>query len=158
MMYVQHSLTSFTSCIRTPPMREINEITGEVVDSALHIHTRLGPGLLESVYEAILEQKLRDKGLDVERQKPIRLEFDGLVFKEAFRADLLVDGKVLIELKSVDAVTPVMQKQVLTYLRILELPVGLLINFNTPILSKGIHRIMNARAAPPRPMHGAGLR
>jgi iron complex transport system substrate-binding protein len=130
-------------------MREINEITGEIVDAAYHIHTRLGPGLLESVYEAILAHKLTEKGLTVERQKPIRLEFDGLLFKEAFRVDLLVEGRVLLELKSVDAITPVMPRQVLTYLRILDLPVGLLINFNTPVLNKGIHRVMNFHVGPP---------
>jgi GxxExxY protein len=131
-------------------MREINEITGAIVDSAYHIHTRLGPGLLESVYEAILAHTLEQRGFQVERQKPIQLEFDGLRFKEAFRADLLVNGKVLVELKSVETLNTATSKQVLTYLRILGLPVGLVLNFGAPRMHQGVKRILNGHVAPPR--------
>jgi len=122
-------------------MREINEITGEVVEAAYHIHTRLGPGLLESVYEAVLAQMLVRRGFRVERQARVPIEFDGLHFDEAFRADLIVDGKVLVELKSVETMSPVFAKQVLTYLRLLDLPVGLLINFGASTMKEGIRRI-----------------
>jgi GxxExxY protein len=131
-------------------MREINDITGAIVDAAYHIHTRLGPGLLESVYEAILAHTLEQRGFQVERQKPIQLEFDGLRFKEAFRADLLVNGMVLVELKSVETLNVATSKQVLTYLRILGLPVGLVLNFGAPRMHDGVKRILNAQVAPPR--------
>jgi iron complex transport system substrate-binding protein len=125
-------------------MREINEITGEIVDAAYHIHTRLGPGLLESVYEAILAQALEKRGFHVERQKRVPLEFDGLIFPEAFRADLIVQDLILIELKSVERIPPVYRKQVLTYLRLLNLPVGLLLNFGGETMKDGIIRVSNS--------------
>jgi GxxExxY protein len=127
-------------------MREINEITGAIVDSAYHIHTRLGPGLLESVYEAILARTLEKRGLLVERQKRIPIEYEDLYFEEAFRADMVVDGKVIVELKSVEQLGPVPPKQLLTYLRLLDLPIGLLINFGAPTIKTGIHRIVNTHA------------
>jgi GxxExxY protein len=130
-------------------MRELNEITREIVDVAYPIHTRLGPGLLESVYEAILAQGLERRGLQVERQKPVPLEFDGLRFDLAFRADLVVEGRVLTELKSVEKLSPVHTKQVLTYLRLMNLPVALLINFGVSSMRDGIHRI--AHRVPPDP-------
>jgi len=126
-------------------MREINEITGAVVDAAYRVHTRLGPGLLESVYEAILARELEARGLCVERQKTIPIEYDGLRFEEGFRADLLVDGQVLIELKSVEKLVPVYSKQTLTYIRLLEIPVGILINFGASRLNEGLRRIVNPR-------------
>jgi len=127
-------------------MPEINDITGQVVAAAYQLHTRLGPGLLESVYEAVLAKMLTDRGFSVERQKPVPLEYDGLHFDEAYRADLLVDGRVLVEVKSVERLAPVCTKQVLTYLQLLQLPVGLLINFGEASLNHGLRRIFNSRA------------
>lgn len=125
-------------------MRDIDETTGEIVDASFRIHTRLGPGLLESVYEAVLARSLEQRGLSVERQKAVALEFDGLTFDEGFRVDLLVDGRVVVELKSVEKLAPVHSKQVLTYLRLMDLRVGLLVNFGAPTLKEGIRRIVNA--------------
>jgi iron complex transport system substrate-binding protein len=130
-------------------MREINDITGEIVNAAYQIHTRLGPGLLESVYEAVLARTLEQRGLQVERQKRIPFEFEGMQFEEAFRADLLVNGIVLVELKSVEKVLPLFGKQVLTYLRLLDAPVGLLINFGAVSLNEGLRRIVNPRRRTP---------
>jgi GxxExxY protein len=124
-----------------PP--ELDTITGTIVDCALRIHRALGPGLLESVYEAVLSKALQKRGLRVERQKPIRFEYDGMNFEEGFRADLIVEGCVIVELKSVEVIGPVHGKQVLTYLRLARLPVGLLINFGAPTLKEGLHRIVN---------------
>jgi GxxExxY protein len=124
-------------------MRDIDDITGEIVDAAFKLHTRLGPGLLESVYEMVLAKELERRGLKVERQKPVSFEFDGLRFEEGFRVDLLVEGIVVVELKSVEKSAPVHGKQVLTYLRLLNLPVGLLINFGAATLKEGLQRIVN---------------
>jgi GxxExxY protein len=135
-------------------MREINEITGEVVDAAFYIHSRLGPGLLESAYESVLEQALQRKGLCVERQKAISFTFDGLLINDGFKVDLLIDGSVVVELKSVERLAPVHSKQLLTYLRILELPIGLLINFGAPRMSEGLQRIVNSRAPSARLLLG----
>jgi GxxExxY protein len=124
-------------------MSEANRITGEIINASLRIHRRIGAGLLESVYEAVLARSLSDKGLIVERQKPVSFEFDGIVFEEGFRADLLVEGQVLVELKSVERLAPVHSKQVLTYIRLMDLHVGLLINFGAPLLKEGIRRVIN---------------
>ena len=124
-------------------MTELDDITGAVVDAALRIHKELGPGLLESVYEAVLARALERRGFRVERQKLIRFEYDGMVFDEGFRTDLLVDGRVVVELKSVEKLAPVHGKQVLTYLRLMNLPVGLLINFGAATLKEGLQRIIN---------------
>ena len=113
------------------------------MDAALKIHMELGPGLLESVYEAVLAQALEKRGFHAERQKVIRFEYDGMVFEEGFRTDLLVEGRVVVELKSVEKLAPVHCKQVLTYLRLMNLPVGLLINFGAATLKEGLHRIVN---------------
>ena len=133
-------------------MREINEITGEIVDAAYALHTRVGPGLLESVYEMMLARTLELRGLKVERQKPISFEFEGLRFEEGFRVDLLVEDRVVVELKSAERLARVHGKQVLTYLRLLELPVGLLINFGADSLSDGLKRVLNTRAEPVPPL------
>ena len=124
-------------------MRDIDEITGKIVDAAYKIHVGLGPGLLESVYEAVLARELERRGLRVERQKPISFEYDGLKFDEGFRVDLLVEDIVVVELKSVEKMSAVHPKQVLTYLRLLHIQVGLLINFGAPTLKEGIQRIVN---------------
>ena len=128
-------------------MRDIDEITGEIVDTAYRLHSHLGPGLLESVYEAVLARRLEQRGLRVERQKPISFEFDGLRFEEGFRADLIVEERVLIELKSIEKLAPVHSKQVLTYLRLLNLPVGFLMNFGEAHLRDGLKRIVNGPAS-----------
>ena len=124
-------------------MMELDEITGAIVDSAMKIHKDLGPGLLESVYEAVLAKALQKRGLLVERQKAIEFEYDGIKFEEGFRIDLLVDGRVIVELKSVEKLSAVHGKQVLTYLRLINLPVGLLINFGAATLKEGLQRVVN---------------
>lgn len=123
--------------------KEIDDITGEIVDAAYKLHTRLGPGLLESVYEMILSKQLEKRGLRVERQKNVSFEFDGLHFDDGFRVDLLVEGRVVVELKSLEKLAPVHSKQVLTYLRLLQIPVGLLINFGAATMKDGLERIVN---------------
>ena len=122
----------------------INDITAAIVDAALQIHKDLWPGLLESVYEAVLAKKLEARGLRVERQKPLRFEYDGLVFDEGFRMDLLVADHVVVELKSVEQLAPVHKKQLLTYVKLARKPVGLLINFGGAMLKDGIVRVINA--------------
>ena len=133
---------------------DIDDTTGQVVDAAFKLHTRLGPGLLESVYELVLARELERRSLKVERQKPVSFEFDGLRFEDAFRVDLLIEECVVVELKSVETLAPVHSKQLLTYLRLLDLPVGLLINFGSATMKEGLHRIVNnyrpSPSAPPR--------
>jgi GxxExxY protein len=124
-------------------MKNIEELSAEVVDAAFHLHKDLGPGLLESVYEVVLAKMLEQRGLIVERQKPIPIHYAGLKFDEGFRADLIVDGNLLIELKSVENMTAVHCKQVLTYLHLLDLPLGLLINFGSAFFRDGVKRIVN---------------
>jgi len=123
--------------------RDVEELASIVVDTAFAIHKGIGPGLLESVYEAVLAQQLRDKGLVVERQKPVPIQFDGVSLDEGFRLDLLVEGQLIVELKSVEKMHPVHPKQVLTYLRMMQLPLGLLINFGSPLLKDGLKRVVN---------------
>ena len=113
------------------------------VDCGFKLHQRLGPGLLESAYEAVLAESLARRGVAVERQKPVPILFDGIAINEGFRADLLLEGKLLIELKSVERIAPVHGKQVLTYLRLLDLPLGLLMNFGAATFREGIKRIAN---------------
>ena len=127
----------------TTRIRELDEVTGEIVDAAYKLHKGLGPGLLESVYEAVLEKDLCRRGLSVERQKAVSFEYDGMRFTDGFRIDLLVDACVVVEIKSVENLSPVHTKQVLTYLRLLDLPVGLLVNFGAPTLKEGVRRIVN---------------
>ena len=120
-----------------------NEIAREIVDSAFQIHSRLGPGLLESVYEAVLAHELVGRGLHVVRQLPVPVVYDGVRIEMAFKADLVVCGKVIVEVKSVDAVVAVHRKQLLTYLRLTELRLGLLVNFNVVLIRDGISRVAN---------------
>ena len=124
-------------------MKEIDEITGDVLDTALSLHRDLGPGLMESVYEIILAAKLLTRGYSVDRQKPIDIEFDGLTFNAAFRIDLLIDQRLLVEIKSVERLTAAHPKQLLTYLRLMKQPVGLLINFGAATLKEGVKRVVN---------------
>ena len=120
-----------------------NEIAREIVDAAYKIHTTLGPGLLESVYETVLSTELRKRGLDVERQQAIPVVYEGERVDLGFRADLVVEKKVIVEIKSVEAVNPVHHKQLLTYLRLADKRLGLLINFNVALIKQGIKRIVN---------------
>ena len=124
-------------------MKDLNSISGTIVDAAFHIHSALGPGLLESVYEVVLAHELEKRGLKVERQVPVPIVFDGIRFDEGFRADLIVDGCIIVELKSVEQLAPVHSKQLLTYLRLLDYRLGLLINFGAPVIKDGIRRIVN---------------
>jgi len=124
-------------------MKELDVITAAIVDASMRLHTELGPGLLESVYEVVLARALRKRGFHVEQQKPVRFEYDEMVFEEGFRVDLLVERHVVVELKSVERLAPVHSKQLLTYLRLLNLPVGLLINFGAATLKEGLHRVVN---------------
>jgi GxxExxY protein len=120
-----------------------NDIAREVVDAAYAIHTKLGPGLLESVYEVLLADELTHRELSVQQQVSIDIEHNGRSFPEAFRADLIINGKVIIELKSVEDLRPVHKKQLLTYLRLTDLKLGLLINFGENLIKDGISRIAN---------------
>ena len=122
---------------------DIDLITGKIIDSAFSIHKGLGPGLLESVYEVVLYKKLVEAGLKTERQKYIDFEYEGEIFKEGFRVDLLVEDRVIVELKSVEQLAPVHSKQLLTYLRLMKLEVGLLINFGDTLFKNGVRRIVN---------------
>jgi len=122
---------------------EENEIGTLIVDTAYYIHKNLGPGLLESVYEAVLAKLIYKKGLHIQRQVSIPIEFEGEHFEEGFRADLIVDGKVIIELKSVEKITDVHKKQLLTYLKLTNLKLGYILNFSGELMKDGIVRIIN---------------
>ncbi len=120
-----------------------NSLSKTILDAAFKVHTETGPGLLETVYEVLLAHELRKAGLKVERQLPIPIHYDGLVFEEGFRADLLVEDKVIVELKSLESLAKVHSKQVLTQLRLGDKRLGLLINFGEIHLKNGIVRIAN---------------
>ena len=124
-------------------MRDIEDLARAAINCGFHIHKQLGPRLLESVYEAVLSASLIKCGHRVERQKPIRIMFDGLAIPDAFRADLLVDDRLVIEIKSVERLAPVHAKQLLTYIRLLEQPLGLLMNFGSETFRDGIKRVVN---------------
>ena len=120
-----------------------NEISQIIVDAAVQIHRRLGPGLLESVSHTVLAHELIRRGLRVEKEVPVPVVWDNLRFEVGFRADLIVEDLVLIELKSVETIAPVHKKQVLTYLRLTDKRLGLLLNFGAELLKDGIHRVVN---------------
>jgi len=124
-------------------VRDIDLISGDVLDAAIQLHRELGPGLLESVYETILAAQLERRGYRVARQHPVDIEFDGMRFEAAFRIDILVDERLIIEIKSVDQLHASHAKQVLTYLRLTKQPVGLLINFGGATLKEGFRRLVN---------------
>lgn len=119
-----------------------NDVARVIVDAAYHIHVELGPGLLESVYELVLAKELEKRGCKVERQKPIPFEFSGIRFDEGFRADLLVNDLVLVELKSTEQTHPVHKKQLKTYLRLSGKRLGLLINFGAELFKQGVSRVV----------------
>jgi GxxExxY protein len=118
-------------------------IAKEIVDSAFHIHKTLGPGLLESVYDAVLTYELNRRGLRTARQQSIPVIYEGIRMDTGFRADLIVEDKVIVEIKSIEVVAPVHKKQLLTYLKLADKRLGLLINFNVALIKDGIARIVN---------------
>src|SRR5437870_3190613 len=120
-----------------------NEIAGQIVDVAFKIHTTYGPGLLESVYETIMGYELQKRGLQVIRQQAIPLVHERIRMELGFRADLIVENKVVVEIKSVETIAPVHKKQLLTYLRLTDRRLGLLINFNVDLIKEGITRVVN---------------
>ena len=120
-----------------------NKIARQIVDAALHVHKTLGPGLLESVYEAVLSYELKKRGFSVEQQVTMPVIYESVEIETGFRADLIVEDKIIIELKSVDKIHDVHKKQLLTYLKISNKQLGLLINFNELLLKNGIRRIVN---------------
>ena len=126
---------------------DIERLATIAVDCGFRVHEGLGPGLLESVYEATLAYCLARRGLVVERQKPVPIRLEAVILDEGFRADLLVEGKLLIELKSVERTAPVHGKQVLTYLRLMDLPLGLLMNFGAATFREGVKRVANNRSS-----------
>jgi len=119
------------------------DITPQIIGAAIKIHRRLGPGLLESAYEACLAYELEQSGFHVYRQKPVPLVYEGVKLECGFRADLVVDGKVVVEVKCKEALHPVGEAQLLSHLRLLDLQVGLLINFHVALLKDGIKRMVN---------------
>ena len=114
-----------------------------MLEAAIHIHRELGPGLLEAVYEVILARELSDRGLTVQRQVPMPIVYKGIRFDEGFRADIIIENKVLLELKSIERVVPAHKKQVQTYLRLTGLKLGYLLNFGEAVLKSGITRCVN---------------
>jgi GxxExxY protein len=121
---------------------EINELTGIIIEEAIRVHKELGPGLLESVYEEVLAYCLKRRGLDVRRQAPVPVYFEEVKMDVGFRADIIVENKVVVEIKSVEELAPVHSKIVFTYLRFTNITVALIINFNVPYLKNGIKRIV----------------
>jgi iron complex transport system substrate-binding protein len=126
-------------------MPNVEEISAIVVDAGFQLHRDLGPGLLESVYESILFRQLHDRGLAVVRQQAVPIQYGDIRLDEGFRADLVVEGVLVIELKSVEELAPVHYKQLLTYLRLMHLPLGLLINFGSGTFKEGVKRVLNGR-------------
>jgi GxxExxY protein len=127
--------------------RDLKELTGVIVDAAFRLHVGLGPGLLESVYQAILARDLARRGLHADTERLISFEYDGMWFDCGLRVDMLVENSIVVELKSVEQLSPVHPKQLLTYLRLLRLPVGLLINFGAARIKDGIRRVANGYPA-----------
>jgi len=121
---------------------DINDITGAVIDGAMHVHSALGPGLLESAYEACLLHELRKRGLRVDSQAILPIEFDGAKVDAGYRIDLLVEEAVIVELKAVEKILPIHQAQLLTYLKLSGAKVGLLLNFNVLHMKDGIKRMV----------------
>lgn len=124
-------------------LRPINELTREVIGLAMRVHSALGPGLFETVYETVLAGKLEEAGYSVRRQVAVDIEFEGTYFPNAFKIDLFVDERLILEIKSIAALQPVHTKQLLTYLRLRNLPVGLILNFGGATMAEGIARVVN---------------
>jgi len=128
---------------RFVPSSRINQITGKIIGACITVHRTLGPGLLESAYEACLSYELNTVGLQFERQKPVPLIYHSVKLDCGFRADIVVERQVVVEIKSKEALHPVDHLQLLSHLRLLKLPVGLLINFHVTVLKDGITRLVN---------------
>ena len=124
-------------------MTDVDAISADVVHEAIRIHRELGPGLLESVYEIVLAGALARRGYKVERQKPVDVNYDGMTFEAAFKIDILVEDSLVLELKSVEKLSGAHAKQVLTYLRLIKQPFGLLLNFSGETMKEGIRRLVN---------------
>lgn len=124
-------------------MKDFEKLANRAVDCGFKIHQGLGPGLLESVYEAILADSLTKEGLFVERQKPLPISFNGVQINEGYRVDLLIEGSLIVEIKSVERIVPVHGKQLLTYLRLAQQPLGLLMNFGGETFKEGVRRVAN---------------
>ena len=122
---------------------ELDDVTGAIIDTSLRIHRRIGPGLLESLYVTILTCELRRRGLHVDRERTISVCYDGVIAEDAFRVDLIVESCVIVEVKSVEHLAAVYQKQLLTYLRLTDLRVGLLLNFGAEQMKDGLKRVVN---------------
>jgi GxxExxY protein len=130
---------------------DIDAIAREAIDCGFKIHRELGPGLLESVYEMVLARALEQRGFGVERQRPVTFTFENITFEDAFRIDLLVEGKLVVEVKATEKPAAVHPKQVLTYLRLMKLPVGILMNFGFATFKEGVQRVANNHQDLPRP-------
>lgn len=124
-------------------LERVDELASLVINCGLSLHQQVGPGLIESVYEQVLADRLISLGLRVDRQKPVSIVIDGKTYAEAFRYDLLVEDVLLIELKSIEKLGPIHIKQTLTYIRLMNLPIGLLLNFGSETFKQGIRRITN---------------
>lgn len=136
-------------------MTDIEDLARRTIDCGFHIHRKLGPGLLESVYEAVLAASLERDGLRVERQRPIAIQFDGLSIADGFRADLVIENRLVVEVKSVERTAAIHAKQLLTYIRLMEQPLGLLMNFGCETFREGLKRVVNGPSAfvpPVRPL------
>jgi len=127
---------------REPIPKELNDVSGAIVDAAFRVHSTLGPGLLESVYEVCLEYELKKRGLEVKRQLLLPVVYEGVKLDAGLRLDMLVEDCVIVELKAVEQMGPVFDAQLLTYLKLTELRLGLLINFNVPVIKDGIKRVV----------------
>jgi len=127
---------------REPIPKELNDVSGAIVDAAVRVHSTLGPGLLESVYEVCLEHELKKRGLEVKRQLLLPVVYEGVRLDAGLRLDMLVEDCVIVELKAVEQMGPVFDAQLLTYLKLTELRLGLLINFNVPVIKDGIKRVV----------------
>ena len=128
---------------------EINDVTGQIIDAAIKVHSALGPGLLESAYEACLAHELRKRRLRVETQVLLPIEYDGVRLDAGYRLDLLVEGIAIVELKAVEKMNPIFEAQILSYLKLSQIQVGLLINFNVLQLKDGLKRIVHRYSGPP---------
>ena len=124
-------------------MNDLNELTGAIIGAAIEVHRNLGPGLLESAYETCLVWELRQKGLKVEPQVPVPIRYKGLQLDACYRIDLLVEDKIIVELKAIDKIQPIHTAQVLTYLKMTNLKMALILNFNVELMRSGIKRIIN---------------
>jgi len=124
-------------------MDELNEISGQVIGAAIEVHRELGPGLLESAYEVCLSHELQQRGVRVDQQVPVPVSYKGLHLECGYRLDLLVENQVIVELKAVESLLPIHEAQLLTYLKLYQRRLGLLINFNVPVLKNGSKRLLH---------------